>query len=183
MKDFDAWNIQKKQIDSVYTRARPRERDIWWVRVGMNVGGEIYGKGEMYLRPVLIINAEDDKTFVGIPLTSNIKTSKYSVIIRTTDNKLHSVLTSQIRVFDRKRLWRLKYVLIQSEYEAVKRVFDSLYKIQQISDNTIPHEHVLAGYEMPFYFTRLREPIPLHILLYLGQKYCQIIQNHIQTHP
>lgn len=58
----------------------------------MNIGMEIYGKGELYLRPVLIINAKDQNTFIGIPLTSKIKNSRYGCVIKTSDNKLHTVL-------------------------------------------------------------------------------------------
>lgn len=130
MKDFDTWNAQKQILDISQTYLHPRAGEIWWVCIGMNVGLEIYGKGDMYLRPVLIINAEDNNTFVGIPLTSKIKNSRYGCVIRTSDDRLHTALTHQVRVFDRKRLWRLKYILSIDEYGKVHNIFSSIYIIQ-----------------------------------------------------
>ena len=46
MKDFDAWNQIKKATDAVLDESRPyfRDGEIWWVRLGLNVGYETYGK-------------------------------------------------------------------------------------------------------------------------------------------
>ena len=58
MKDFNNQNEKKIKIDSKIKYGHPKEREIWWCSVGLNVGTEIYGKGEDFARPVLIINAE-----------------------------------------------------------------------------------------------------------------------------
>ncbi len=103
MKDFYAWNEKKIKLDGYKKYKHPKERAIWWCSIGMNVGTEIYGKGEDYTRPVLIINGEIGQSFIGIPLTSKIKNGKYSCIIKTTD-KLGTALVYQIRNFDKRRL-------------------------------------------------------------------------------
>ena len=57
-KDFDKWNELKKKID---TREDIEEneifiknRQIWWCSIGLNVGSEQNGHGEVFERPVLV---------------------------------------------------------------------------------------------------------------------------------
>jgi len=56
IKRFDEWIKQKKKLDShdstdsLYVK----EREVWWISIGVNVGAEIDGKNELFERPVLI---------------------------------------------------------------------------------------------------------------------------------
>jgi len=45
-KDFDRWNEIKKATDAAEEAARLyfREGEIWWVRLGRNIGYEANGK-------------------------------------------------------------------------------------------------------------------------------------------
>ncbi len=130
MKDFDSWNKEKKRIDQFKKYPHPKIGEIWYVRVGMNVGSEIYGKGTEYVRPVLVLNADDSESFIGAPITSKLKRRRYSEIIKTQDEKLHSVLMYQIKLFDKRRLIRRRYILDMDQYLNLKSIFYSLYKIQ-----------------------------------------------------
>lgn len=51
-----------------------KEGDIWWCIFGENVGVEINGKKEFFLRPVLVFKKYNRQSFMGIPLTT--KTQK-----------------------------------------------------------------------------------------------------------
>ena len=73
MKDFHDWNKKKIKINENITYNHPKEKEIWWCSIGVNIGSEVYGKGSGYTRPVLVINAEGSECFIGIPLTSNVK--------------------------------------------------------------------------------------------------------------
>ena len=129
MKDFDDWNKKKIKIDANQDFNHPKEKEIWWCSIGMNVGSEVFGKGHDYTRPVLVINAEGSESFIGIPLTSNIKNKKYSCIIKTDDGVLHTALLYQIRSFDKRRLTERKYVLSNEEYVKIEEYFRKLYKL------------------------------------------------------
>ena len=87
------------------------------------------GKGKEYTRPVLIINSEGSENCICVPLSSKIKNTKYSCIIKTEDNKLHTALMFQIRSIDKRRLKEKVYDLNEEEYGKVKIVFDKLFKI------------------------------------------------------
>jgi mRNA interferase MazF len=128
MKDFYSWNQKKIKIDGYKNYRHPKEREIWWCSIGVNVGTEIYGKGEDYTRPVLIINGEIGESFVGIPLTSKIKTGKYVCIIKTTE-QLGTALVYQIRSFDKRRLVRK---IGKVSHEDYKRVLECLFSVCKI---------------------------------------------------
>ena len=129
MKNFNSWNERKIKLDANIAFLHPKEREIWWCSIGVNVGSEVYGKGESYTRPVLVINAEGSESFVGIPLTSNIKSKKYACIIKTDDNTLHTALIYQVRNFDKRRLTAKMYTLSIEEYRKVQEYFDKLFKV------------------------------------------------------
>ena len=129
MKDFINWGKTKIKLDGLATFRHPKEKEIWWCGIGVNIGSEVYGKGVRFSRPVLVINAEGGETFVGIPLTSGVKTKKYSCVIKTDDEVLHTALVYQIRSFDKRRLQEKMYTLSDKEYSLVYKYFQKLYKI------------------------------------------------------
>lgn len=56
MDKFDEWNEVKKATNAKpYENIKISEKNIYWVKIGQNVGSEIYGKGEYYTRPVLVL--------------------------------------------------------------------------------------------------------------------------------
>jgi hypothetical protein len=104
-KDFDGWISKKK--DTHYKISTPplfKERDIWWVSVGVNVGFEEDGKNGNFVRPVLVIKKFNRELFLGIPMSTKLKDNKYYVPV-TVKNETVSVMTSQLRVFSSKRIW------------------------------------------------------------------------------
>lgn len=129
LKDFDTWSFKKKQFDKLETFQHPKEGEVWWCRVGINIGTEVCGKGASFSRPVLIVNAEAGQSCIGIPLTSKIKSKKYACIIKTVDGKLHTALVYQIRNFDKRRLEQKIYELDAEQFAKVKTYFNKLYKI------------------------------------------------------
>ena len=104
-KDFDGW-IEKKK-ESHYKTSKPplfKERDIWWVSVGVNVGFEEDGKNGNFVRPVLVVKKFNRELFLGIPMSTKLKDNKYYVPV-SVKNETVSVMTSQLRVFSAKRIW------------------------------------------------------------------------------
>jgi mRNA interferase MazF len=128
MKDFYAWNEKKIKIDRYRNYRHPKVREIWWCSIGINIGTEIFGKGEYYTRPILIINSEIEESFIGIPLTSKIKNGKYSCIIKTTD-KLGTALVYQIRNFDKRRLVKKIGKVSEDDFKKILGCLIQLCKI------------------------------------------------------
>ncbi len=116
IKDFDSWNILKKDIDNrkvIYVS----EREIWFCSMGINVGSEQDGKHELFERPVLVIKKVTNNTFIGVPLTSNKKKGSWYVEIQSTDS---SAIISQVRLFDTRRLARKITVISVEEFNKIR---------------------------------------------------------------
>ena len=82
IKHFDVWNILKKAIDAmVFKSIRIEVGDVFLIRIGVNIGSEIDGKGRFFLRPVVVIKVSNARSFIGIPITSKEKDGEYQVKI------------------------------------------------------------------------------------------------------
>lgn len=103
MKDFDAWNEVKK-VNNEKKRLFFKERDVWWMSFGLNIGDEEDGKGYGYVRPVLILKKFNTNLFWGCAVSSKLKEgNKYYVQIDIRGES-KSVIISQFRLYDSKRL-------------------------------------------------------------------------------
>lgn len=99
---FDNWNTLKQKIDKKEI-INFKQGEIYFMSVGQNVGYEVYGKKELYLRPVLVYKKISKQTFIGIPLSSKEKNGTYFFTFRYTPKTTSTALLNQIRVFDIKR--------------------------------------------------------------------------------
>jgi mRNA interferase MazF len=124
-KNYDEWNVLKKKISHNRNSNHPKIREIWWINLGLNIGSEIYGKGSKYLRPVLVVKA-NDTNFIGFPLSSKIRKDSGRVTLKTNDLRYHSVVMNQVKVFDNKRLINRKYVLSKNKFKKILRKFKNM---------------------------------------------------------
>jgi mRNA interferase MazF len=104
------------------SRALFKEGEIWWCKVGMNVGAEIFGKGAKFTRPVLVLKKFNAELFFGIPLTSRQKEGNWYVPI-TCDGIDGSAILNQARNFDAKRLTERIEKLKSEPFEQIRRSF------------------------------------------------------------
>ena len=110
-RDFQIWHRKKSNIDEIINRPFFHEREIWFCYLGANVGFEQDGRGNEFLRPVVIIRKFNNQIFWGVPLTKSSKKItkkaekyyyKFSFIL---DIESLAIL-SQIRLIDARRLSR-----------------------------------------------------------------------------
>lgn len=123
-KDFDKWNIVKKQIharsdtDVLYFR----ERDVWWASIGVNVGYEQDGKGGRGQRPVLILRKFNQHVMLVIPLSTRHKGgNKYYIPFVSPDGTPRSAIISQIRLMDIRRLTERMFMLSEDQFMLIKK--------------------------------------------------------------
>ena len=119
-KDFDGWNAKKKMIDSDMTRIFCHSREIWWCSFGINVGFEQDGTGRYFDRPIIIVRVFSRNVFWGAALTSKGKSGEFYYPIGLLEGKEASVILSQIRIIDTKRLIRKGGVLNEGAFEGLK---------------------------------------------------------------
>lgn len=131
MKDFDTWNQIKKLLDEKKKAPFIKARDIWFLKVGKNIGHEQDGTGEEFLRPVVVIKKFNEQLFWGIPLTSRDKppSNLYYFPVGVINTKLNWAILSQGRTFDSKRLKHKLGVLPKDKFQylikaTIKILFD-----------------------------------------------------------
>ncbi|PIR37355.1 MAG: hypothetical protein COV35_09685 [Alphaproteobacteria bacterium CG11_big_fil_rev_8_21_14_0_20_39_49] len=103
-KDFDGWNEAKKNLQENTHYPLFKERDVWWCRLGVNLGDEEDGKGEFFNRPVLVLRKFNKRVFIGVPLSSKIKDNNYFYFTFAFQRRKQSVILPQIRLMDSRRL-------------------------------------------------------------------------------
>lgn len=129
IKQYDVWNLRKRKIDAHETK-KPlyfKEREVWWISVGVNIGAEIDGKHDLFERPVLIFRKVGSKQFYGLPLTSKEKIGPFYRLINYGDSQ-GNVCLSQLRVFSTKRLLRKIGHVSESEYTELQDLFAKFFK-------------------------------------------------------
>lgn len=120
MKQFDAWNDVKKSAEENNDIARFREKEIFATAIGQNVGFEQNGKGDEFLRPVLIYKKFSNRLFMGIPLSKTLKDGVFYHSFEFQAGVISTAVLSQMRLFDAKRL-RYRMGMINTEnFETIK---------------------------------------------------------------
>ena len=118
-KDYEKWNNLKKKLDARKNNATPlKPREVWQCHIGVNVGSEIFGKGDSFSRPVLIIKVYPNCTFLAAPLTST-KSEQENQVPSKFKGKEGSVRLDQLRMFDARRLGNLKGQLSIPQFKNV----------------------------------------------------------------
>ncbi len=105
---FDQWNNIKKTTNSKQRNIGIKPRDIFYIKLGQNIGSEEYGKGTDFVRPVLILRQLTKELFVGIPITSTLKSNDYfhtfSYSHKVKGDIQNCAMILQLKTFSKKRL-------------------------------------------------------------------------------
>ncbi len=125
-KDYKTWTPEKEKLNNNES-VRPgfHEREIWYCHLGENVGFEQDGKGDQFLRPIIVLRKFNNEIFWAIPLTSTIKKSEHYFIVTFNDTKSSAIL-SQIRLIDAKRLSHKIGDITKEEFEELKKKLKDL---------------------------------------------------------
>jgi mRNA interferase MazF len=103
-KDFTYWHTEKTEIQSGKERPFFHEREVWFSTIGANIGFEQDGRGDKFLRPVLILKKFNNEVLWAIPLTTKSKQGKYYFSFSLEGVEGSTAILSQLRLLDAKRL-------------------------------------------------------------------------------
>lgn len=101
---YDSWNEQKKKVAQLARTRFVRKGDVLMVKLGKNVGYEQDGKGEDFLRPVLVLRVFTKDALFVVPLTTVPKVHKYYVSIGQVGTEENFAIISQARFLDARRI-------------------------------------------------------------------------------
>ena len=105
-KDFDSWNLEKKLTERSDKQISFYEREVWWYIAGLNIGVEIDGKHEFFLRPCIIVRKFNKDMGLVVPITTKDKDNKYYYKVTGAEDKVYNSCLSQIRTISSKRLFK-----------------------------------------------------------------------------
>jgi mRNA-degrading endonuclease toxin of MazEF toxin-antitoxin module len=127
-KDFKIWTPEKEKLNN-NENSRPgfHEREIWYCHLGENIGFEQDGKGDQFLRPIIVLRKFNNEVLWSIPLTSAIKKPPYYFVVSFGDNNTKSsAILSQIKLIDAKRLAYTIGEVGKEEFEGLKKKLKEL---------------------------------------------------------
>ncbi|MDO8518397.1 MAG: type II toxin-antitoxin system PemK/MazF family toxin [bacterium] len=119
-KDFQKWHTKKTWLHEEKQRPFFHEREVWWCALGANVGFEQDGRGESFLRPVVIVKKFNKEVFWGVPLTKNQKKGKFYFAF-SLGGEMSTVILSQLRLVDSKRLQYKLGDIKQLEFDDMRK--------------------------------------------------------------
>jgi mRNA-degrading endonuclease toxin of MazEF toxin-antitoxin module len=76
-KKFELWFQLKQKLDDSECQINFNEGEIWMAHLGVNIGHEENGKGELFLRPVAVIKKFSRNLAIIVPTTTRFKDNKY----------------------------------------------------------------------------------------------------------
>ena len=126
LKDFKDWFTLKPKIHNEKVRPHFREQEIWFGALGTNVGFEQDGRGDKFLRPVIILRKFNQEIFLGIPLTGSEKTGKYYYAFSFKKGIISAAILSQVRLLDAKRLYYKAGWMDKKDFAELKKRLKAL---------------------------------------------------------
>ncbi len=121
MKKFDQWNSVKKKVEDT-PHSYFHEREVFYARVGENVGFEQCGKGTDFERPILVFKKFNGFVFWGIPLSTTKKRGPHYHAFKFIENKVSVAMISQLKLIDAKRLDRKIGKISRKDFRVIKKI-------------------------------------------------------------
>ena len=119
-KKFDEWNNIKQKLHNKKSKIIiPKNREIYWASIGVNVGFEQDGKGEIFSRPVLVVKRYSKNLFFGVPLSTQIKEGSFFYTF-TLNKKQSNALLVQAKAYDTKRLENRIGMISKDDFQTLK---------------------------------------------------------------
>jgi mRNA interferase MazF len=133
-RPFDQWNTEKKRVNAL---ASPpfyiKKRQIWFTKMGENIGDEQNGKKE-FSRPVLVLKKVGSLFFTVALTTKGKDNHRFYHHIKNLslaeDHWEHAqqswVILSQVRVIDKRRFLEKVSTVESKEFEIIKQKITAL---------------------------------------------------------
>ena len=128
IKQFLKWIKLKEKLHNVQKEPPlVKERDLWWVSFGENIGSEINGKSDLFSRPAVVLKKLSRSFYLVAPTTTKKKEGTWYVEI-TQERKFVYVCIHQIRIIDYRRLSSKLGQIDTNDFAKIKNAFRELYK-------------------------------------------------------
>jgi mRNA interferase MazF len=123
---FELWNTLKQKLERDRKIPFFKEKEIWWMHMGKNIGFEQDGKNREFARPAIIISIFSKDLFWAIPLTTKKKKGKYYFSFQDKNTVNQNAILSQMRPFSPKRLQNKVGETRDKDFESLKKAVKKL---------------------------------------------------------
>ena len=129
-KIFDQWNQEKKKVHcegatGFRNMFFVQEKEIWYVKLWINIGYEKDGKSE-YKRAVLVIKRMGN-LFLVVPMTTKEKNNIYHYKLESFVGRSSWLILSQIKTIDKKRYIQKIWEISGQELKKIKKNLSEYY--------------------------------------------------------
>ncbi len=125
LEKFDEWNEEKKYLEGQWKRALFKERDIFFLKAGKNIGFEQNGKWPKFARPFNVLRKFNNEVFWWIPLTTKKKIWVYYHSF-FFNNQEQTEILSQLRLVDSKRMLDKIGMINEDDFYFIKQKIKNL---------------------------------------------------------
>jgi len=145
IQKLDRWNNVKQVTSESNKKVYFKERDIFWLKVGENIGFEQNGKGDKFQRPVLVVKRYTNDMFLGIPLSTTIREGSFFFQFSFIKDEISTALLVQQKLFSSKRCIKKIGKISENNFEKLKQklytlIFDDNFCPSK-NEGTIPKEN------------------------------------------
>ena len=127
-QNLDKWNKVKKGTEKENIKIYYKERDIFWTRLGENIGFEQNGKGDEFQRPVIVLKRYTNDIFLGIPLSTTKRDGSFFFQFSFLENKISTALLVQHKLYSKKRLIKKIGMINKNDFQNLKiKLYDLIF--------------------------------------------------------
>ena len=124
MEEYDKWNEIKKDTQIDKKLRLFKRRDIFFIKMGQNIGYEQNGKGSNFVRPIVVLKKITNNMFIGIPLSSQIKYGSWFYEFEfNTKNRISKniAIIPQLKMYSSQRLLNKISVMPKEKFNELKQ--------------------------------------------------------------
>ncbi len=164
-KQFNEWNQVKQRVNKNKLRTTIRVGEVRWIIFGVNIGSEIDGKGDEFIRPGLILHVIGNELALVVPMTSKQKTlpGYFSFPLK---NRLGSLCLHQLKVISQNRILRRIEHISDSRLASVRHHVLSFHNFapafcvaaSRFKPKFMPHIHELIDFTVTCMILHPTEP-------------------------
>ncbi len=141
---LNEWNEVKQITQKIDKKVYFKERDIFWLKIGENIGFEQNGKGNKFQRPVLVVKRYTNDMFLGIPLSTTLREGNFYFQFTFLENKISTALLVQHKLFSSKRFIKKIGKIDKDDFKCLKKKLHNLIFEEDFcpsKEGTIPKEN------------------------------------------
>lgn len=126
MKKFNEWNEVKKATEVINKYPLFKEREIYNTKLGENIGFEQSGKGDEFVRPVLVLKKLTKEMFFGVPLSTTYRDGSFFYGFEFITGKHSTALLVQTKLFSSHRLLNKIGMINKDDFKNLREKLNDL---------------------------------------------------------